>query len=60
MLNVVYVLMGQKNDWESEPFCVGAFSTEDKATEVLPKANETFPNHNFWIEPTAIDVFDWK
>lgn len=56
----VFVLMGQEDAWESSAFCVGVFSTRDKAEAVLPKAEATFPYHTFWIEPTDVDVFDWR
>lgn len=59
-MNQVYVLMGQEDEWESEPFCAGVFSTKEKAEAILPKANKIFPNHNFWIEPTIVDDFSWK
>ena len=59
-MNQVHVLMGQEDEWESEIFCAGVFSTKEKAEAILPKANKIFPNHNFWIEPTIVDDFSWK
>ena len=59
-MNQVYALMGQEDEWESEPFCVGVFSTNEKAKAIIPKANKIFPNHNFWIEPMIVDDFSWK
>lgn len=59
-MNEVFVLMGKEDEWESEAFCVGVFSTDEKAKAILPKAKETFPNHYFWVEPFLIDDFSWE
>lgn len=59
MNETVFVLMGQEMKWESESFCVGVFSTKEKAEEILPKAYMRFPNHIFWIESIAMDDFSY-
>lgn len=59
-MDEVFVLIGQDDELESEPFCVGVFSTKEKAETIIPKANEIFPNHTFWIDLTVIDDFSWE
>lgn len=59
-MNQVFVLMGREDDYESDNFCVGVFSTKEAAKAILPEAHETFPNHRFWIEPVIIDDFSWE
>lgn len=54
-MNAIFVLMGSQIAWESDPFCVGEFSTHEKAEEMLPKADKMFPTCICWT--TLLDDF---
>lgn len=54
-MNKVFVLMGSVG--ANEPFCIGVFSTNEKAEAMLPKADKMFPTCLCWIQPTILDDF---
>lgn len=57
----MYVVLGREDEWESDTYVVGVYSSEEKAQEIINGiAKETFPHDVFWIDANEVDAFGWE
>lgn len=53
-----FIVMAQKNDYDTTPFALTVFSTREKADEVIKKYKAIRSDYAFWIKPAVLDTFD--
>lgn len=57
----MYVVLSREDDWETETYVVGVYSTEAKAQAIIDGVGKKmFPNDIMWIDANEVDTFGWE